>query len=138
MLLFAAEPAFYETLAQILPVFLLVMAIGEARLPRRRPGEGKEDLKVNIFLSIAMILFVVAGEVASLRAVAEGDASEAEHAFATAGFAAGLVYVVMWMIRSGLDEYRDDFSPAARKRQLRLTIILTLLIVVGIFAALGK
>lgn len=136
MLPLAAQTGFYEATAQVLPVLLLVMTIGEARLQKRNEGDGKEDLKLAIAVALALVLLVVAGEIASLRVLMHGGDGQTEEAFAIGGVSAGLSYVVLWVVRSSFDEYREDFSAAAQKRQIRLQLLITLVFIVGVYFSL--
>jgi len=133
MLSLAVQTSFYEAAAQVLPVFLLVMTIGEARLQKRIKGDRKEDLKLVIVLTLALVLGVVAGEVASFRVLMRGRDGEVERAFAIGGIATGLGYVVMWVVRSTFDEYREDFSLKAQRRQIRLQLFITVLAAAFVF-----
>lgn len=131
----AAQQAFYDAAAQVLPILLLVMAVGETRL-KARFATRLEDLWVNLFVFIPMVLFVVAGEIAALRALAQGNAGETEHTLTTAGFAMGLTYLFLWFLRSTLDDFQQHLSPEARRRQLRLVLPLMSAFLCGIFFAL--
>jgi hypothetical protein len=134
--LIAAQAGFYEAVAQVLPVLLLVMTVGEARLQKRKEGHGKQDLGVAVLLTLAMAAFVVAGEIASLRVLMNGSDSETEEAFAVGGIGAGVTYVVLWVMRSSFDEYRKDFSVAAQKRQIRLQLLVAAAVILGVFVGL--
>jgi len=132
----AAQTGFYEAVAQVLPVLLLVMTVGEARIQKRKEEHGKEDLGAAILITLAMAAFVIAGEVAALRALRHGSDGEVEEAFAVGGVAAGVSYVILWVMRSSFDEYRKDFSPSAQKRQIRLQLLVTFAVILGVFIGL--
>jgi hypothetical protein len=132
----AAQTGFYGAVAQILPVLLLVMTIGETRLQKRTDGQEKADLKFAIFFTVVFFLFVAAGEIAALRVLMHGSDGEADEAFAVGGVVAGLTYVVIWAVRSSFDEYREDFSSGAQKRQLRLLAMVSVAVALGIYLAL--
>jgi hypothetical protein len=135
-LLATDEASFYEATAQVLPVFLLVMVFGEARLQKRRDGTPPESLRLHMMSWIFSMLLIIGGELASLRVLLRETQGVWEHALAVGGLAMGLSFVVMWMLLSGLDEYRDDFSPETRAKQRRLIFPVTFLCIAGTFLAL--
>lgn len=123
MLVTAAAAGFYEAAAQVLPIFLLVMLVGDARL-----GSGDSRDAPLWFRLLAYMLnaaIILTGLVAALIATGSGGTLILQ-ALVSAAIASGCAYLVMRFVVTVLRESSDDLSAAARRRQLRLVAFLSL------------
>lgn len=85
---------YYEAIAQLLPVLLLVIAV-EARLSG--PGQATLD-----FIAIPMMGFVALGELCALRALALGDDTVFIQTATASAVATGLIFIpVYFALRMG-------------------------------------
>jgi hypothetical protein len=85
----AAQESFYEAAAQVIPVLLLVLAVGEASL-RPRLSEPSEVS----YMAIFTLVFMALGEVVTLGALASGEAGTWAQFFTSASIGIGLGFLI--------------------------------------------
>lgn len=90
MLVKMSDRSYYEAIAQIIPILLLTMAVGEARLRLRDT--------LSIRTAILGVLFIggvlVAGEIAALHALEVGHGSRLVKDMTVIAVAVGLAWIV--------------------------------------------
>jgi hypothetical protein len=90
MLVKVSDRSYYEAIAQIIPILLLTMAVGEARVRVRDT--------VSLRAAILGVLFIgavlVAGEIAALRALEVGHGSRLAKDLTVLAVAVGFAWVV--------------------------------------------
>lgn len=129
MLATGAAAGFYEATAQILPIFLLAMLIGESRMGATAPKDPVR-LATSLILYVLMASLIIAGEIAALVAIGSGE-TRLIHNLACGAIAAGVAFLMMRFLLVTLAEYKDHFSADAQDRQFRVVLIVTLLILIG-------
>lgn len=116
-MIFAAQQAFYEAAAQIIPILLLVMAVGEYRLGRRiNPAKAHEVYPAVIFVTVVMLV----GELAALRVLLRGSDSAALEALTNASLASGFAFLVISMARELLLPSGASLTHDVSVRRMRL------------------
>ena len=124
-----AAAGFYEATAQILPIFLLAMLIGEARMGIT-VKKNQENLAFSLLAYVLLATIVIAGEVAALISIGSGE-TRFLHNVVCGAVGAGVAFLMMRFLHSTLDQYRDHFSAEAQNRQTRIVLIVALLILLG-------
>jgi hypothetical protein len=103
MLVKVSDRSYYEAIVQIIPILLLTIAIGEARLRVRDT--------VSIRAAILGVLFIgavlVAGEVAALHALEVGHGSRLAKDLTVMAVAVGLAWVVRSLAQFVYRDRRD-------------------------------
>jgi hypothetical protein len=133
MLTTAAAAGFYEATAQVLPIFLLVMLVGEARLGSMSSRQSPLWVRLAIYLLNAGV--IIAGEVAALIATGSGE-TLVLHVLVCGAVAAGCAYLMSRFLWTILDESKDELSEAAQARQTRLLIAVSVAVIVAVYFAL--
>ncbi|HEX5927847.1 MAG TPA: hypothetical protein VFY48_00450 [Solirubrobacterales bacterium] len=112
--------------AQVLPIFLLAMMIGDARLgaTSQRPPS---SLWVTLLLYVLNFGTILVGEIAALISISNGGTTLL-HALVCAAFAAGAAFLTLRFVIATAGDYSEHFSKPARSRQRRLANALSLLI----------
>ena len=77
-----ADLEFYSTSAQVLPVMLLVLLLERRALPTNQPW-------LDLVVAIVGFVAIALGELASLKALSEGRASEDLHSVVVLGLGLG-------------------------------------------------
>ncbi len=129
MLATGAAAGFYEATAQILPIFLLAMLIGESRMGAATP-KNPTRLATNLVIYVVLATIIIAGEVAALVAVGSGETGLL-HSLTCGALAAGLAFLMMRFLLVTLAEYKDHFSAEAQDRQFRVVLLVMLLTLIG-------
>lgn len=123
-----AAAGFYEATAQILPIFLLVMLVGDARLGTTGPRHPSR-LWFSLLIYVLNAAIILAGEVAALIAVGSGE-TNGLHLLTCGALAASAGYLMMRFLVTTLNDYSEHFSREARRRQLRAVLALSVPIIV--------
>jgi hypothetical protein len=108
-----AAAGFYEATAQVLPIFLLVLIVGEARLGATSRGE-PSDLGVILLAYVLNVALLLAGEVAALIAVASGE-TYLLHILVCVALASSIALLMMRFLITTLDDYGEHFSQETRR-----------------------
>lgn len=117
--------SFYEAAAQVLPVLVLVMAVGELRLR----AEKKDGLLGFLFPLLTMALMLFA-EFAAFAALTGGEGSSSNAAIVLLGLMLGCTYLLM--------QFALVLGDEAMEKHSRLYALLPLLVAgVAVLAVLG-
>jgi hypothetical protein len=131
----AASQDFYTVSAQVLPVFMIVIAVGEARIETRKFSIRRvPEILVAVFV---IALFVLIGELAALKVMVWGHDTRALHNLTAAGLSFGAAYLMMKLLTVGIEE-ADLEEPDRLKRQLRWVAVSGLSVVLVSIAFLGE
>ncbi|HEV7563006.1 MAG TPA: hypothetical protein VGO24_05845 [Solirubrobacterales bacterium] len=99
-----AQLRFYEAAAQVIPILLLALAVGESRV--------KLQTRPNPVVAICLVaLFggcMIAGELAALRVLSEGHDSDFLHGLTVASLAFGLSFLLQYLAWAA---FRDVVGP---------------------------
>jgi hypothetical protein len=134
MLTTAAAAGFYEATAQILPIFMLVMLVGEARLGSASSRQLPMRSRLAIYVLHASL--IIAGEVAALIAVGSGE-TEVLHLLVCGAVASGCSYLMTRFLTTVLDESGEELTQDAQLRQSRLVLQIGLVIAGSVYLALA-
>lgn len=102
------DPGFYEVTAQVIPVLLLVMSVGEFRMRKSK----REPLWV-IYGIFILLLLVLAGEIAALAALARRASSRETNFLVASSIGIGLSYIFFRFSQQTSGETRE-MHPKAR------------------------
>ena len=130
-----AAAGFYEATAQILPIFLLVMLIGDARLGTASERRQPSRLWLSLIIYVLNAAIILAGEVAALIAVGSGETRQL-HILVCGALAASAGYLMMRFLVTTLDDYGEHFSTEAKNRQWRAVLALTVPVMAIIYFVL--
>lgn len=122
MIPIAAQMGYYAAAAQVIPVLMLVLLIGESRIFK---ADGDESVFGVVFPLFAMFVLLV-GELATLRTLGRGHDSSFLWALATGG----LVYGLLFVFQSALHVFLlEDLAqvPRGRREGLRRLHLVTAL-----------
>lgn len=103
----AIQSAYYAVVAQIIPVFLLILVIGESRLRARRARFDGVFLGAMLYQVVVLLI----GELCALRILITGSESSLLQAMVAASVALALGNVMMHFLHSQL----SDFDPDAER-----------------------
>jgi hypothetical protein len=131
-----AAAGFYEATAQILPIFLLVLMVGDARLGATDGRREPSRLGSRLFTYVLNVGIILTGEVAALIAVASGETFFL-HLFVCGALASSVGFLMMRFLVATLDDYREHFSREARARQARLMLAVTMPIMIVVYFTLA-
>jgi hypothetical protein len=101
-----AHLAFYEAAAQVIPILLLTLAVGESRIKPRSRGTPL----VAIGSVAAFGGCIIAGELAALRVLSLGHDSEALHSLTVLSLMIGLAFLLKYLAWAA---YREVAGPEA-------------------------
>lgn len=137
MLVTGAAAGFYEATAQILPIFLLVMMVGETRMGVTVPPN-KSRLPRSLFIYVVMSFILFAGEIAALIAIASGE-TRLLRVLVCVAIAASCSLLMMRFLLTTLDAYSEHFSPTTQDRQVRIVLAISIpfLVVTSLALDLG-
>ena len=108
------DQGFYEVTAQVIPVLLLVVSVGEFRMRKSRP----EPLWV-IYGIFMLLLLVLAGEIAALSALAQQASSRWINFFIASSIGIGLSYIFFRFSEQTFGEAKE-MRPKARTRPFQI------------------
>jgi len=102
---FAIQSTYYAVVAQIIPVFLLILVVGQSRFQSRRPQFD------GVFLGVvlAQVAVLLVGELCALRILLTGSETSFLRTMVAVSVALALAHVVMRFLLSLL----IDFDPMA-------------------------
>jgi hypothetical protein len=103
----ATQSSYYAVVAQIIPVFLLILVVGEGRLRARSSHFDGVFLGATLYQVVVLII----GELCALRILVSGSESSFLRAMVAASVALALGNVVMHFLHSQL----SDFDPEAER-----------------------
>ncbi len=106
------DQGFYEVTAQVIPVLLIVMSIGEFRLRKSK----REPLWV-IYANFFLLFLVLAGEIAALAALARQTSSREINFLVASSIGIGLSYIFFRFSEQTSKETRE-MHPKAKTRLL--------------------
>ena len=131
MVVIAAQQSFYEAAAQVIPILLLVLAF---ELVRYRV---QQETLVMAYAFVALVLGMIAGEVAALTALASGHDSSLSAGLASFGIGTGVSAVLMragLLARDGLEptqpkEVVDRFELVIKILAIMVALVVTVILV---------
>ena len=132
----AAAQGFYELAAQIIPVLLLVLFVGENRLIRG-DRRGHSDWRNIALLSLGATAVMLLGELAALRTVARGHDSPFLYGITAIALVYGLTFVFAQATKLLLLEQKDRFSPARQVALGRFYLLVVGVVLVGSYEVLS-
>jgi hypothetical protein len=113
---------YYSTAAQVIPVLMLVVLIGESRYFKAECIDGPW-----LLMALFAMFVLLIGELAALRTLGRGHDSGLLWAGTTVGLAYGLVFVFQSAVRTLLLEDLAQVSSKRRRGLSRLTMGVALL-----------
>lgn len=134
VLVVAASQAFYEAATQVIPVLLLVLAIGEGRVIRTDTKQPEEWLGTAL-VAVFAIGVLVLGELCALKALARGGDSYVLHGATVMALVYGFTFVFAQAVKLILLGRTEHFSPArvaALGRLYMLIVVAALLVSLAI------
>lgn len=108
---------YYEAVAQIIPILLLAMAVGESRLQARK----SVSPVFAVFAVLAIGGVMVAGEVAALRVLGDGSGSNIAKQLTAISVAIGLAVIVNYL---AVRIYRDVAGEEAKAPRALSTVVI--------------
>lgn len=127
MLVAVSDKSYYEAVAQIIPILLLTMAIGEARVRVRDTVSLRKAVLGVLFIGVVL----VAAEVAALRALMAGEGSRIAKDLTALGLGVGLAWVVRTLATAVCRDRteNEDELPAGIAVLIDATFFVTALVV---------
>ncbi len=122
MIPIAAQMGYYAAAAQVIPILMLVLLVGESRFFR---ADNDDDGFYLVFALAAMLLLLV-GEVTALRVLGQGRDSFALWAFTTISLLYSLGFFFQSAVRSFLLDDKLRVSDKRRDGLNRLALVMTL------------
>lgn len=116
-----ASADFYSAVAQVLPIFLLVMLVGEARMGVIEGDAPPSLLWLRLVVYVLNAAIVIAGEIAALLALANGP-TFALHLLVCGAIASSAAYLLGAFLWAVLRDHQEYFSERARVRHGRIVM----------------
>lgn len=126
----ALQMQFYEAAAQVIPVLLLVMAVGESSLRPRRT-----EPRWASYLALAMVFFIVIGEIVALGVLASGEEGRLSRSLTAQSIGMGLSFIVF---RFALSLWEDSKKADAGNQSWATVLMLPVGLVAGIAVLLAS
>ena len=114
----AAQMGYYAAAAQVIPVLMLVLLVGESRFFKAKRADGRW-LMVALFAMFVLLI----GELTALRTLSRGHDSLALWMATTMGLLYGLGFVLQSAVRSLLLDDLKHVSQARQKGLWRLGVV---------------
>ncbi len=126
----AAQMGYYAAAAQVIPVLMLVLFLGESRFFRA----DRHDSSFALLISLFAMFVLVAGELAALRVLSQGEETGIFWALTTAGLLYGLSFVFSSAVGSLLLEDMSKVSKKRREglRRLNFVVGMASVVLIGI------
>jgi hypothetical protein len=115
---FGSQMGYYAAAAQVIPVLMLVLLVGESRFFKAKPADG-----LWLLLALFAMFVLLLGELTALRTLGRGSDSAALWACTTGGLVYGLVFVFQSAVRTLLLEDLKEVSPKRRRGLMRLSLV---------------
>jgi hypothetical protein len=130
-----ADLDYFEAVSQVIPVLLLALAIGEARMKFRRELAVRDALVGALFI----LLVMAAGEAGALRALAERHGTETEIVLTALSVAFGLALVANYLLRATYREFTeaDEDDEIPRVPSLIITLGMSVIAVATVLILLA-
>lgn len=136
MLSVAAEQGFYELAAQIIPVLLLVLFIGEGRLIRA-DSQGSNGWRHTALLGLGATAVMFLGELAALRTVEQGYDSPFLNGLTVIALVYGFTFIFAQATKLLLLGRGEPFSPARQAALGRFYLVAVVVVLVGSYEILS-
>lgn len=108
-MILAAQESFYEAAAQVIPVLLLVMAVGEAGLRPRKSEPAWTGV-----LAVLTVVIIIIGEIVALGVLSSGEESRATRFLTAQSIGMGLSFIVFRFALSLADDQKSASGEARR------------------------
>lgn len=118
----AAQMGYYAAAAQVIPILMLVLLLGESRFFR----VDNDDKGFHLAFPLIAMLVLLLGEVAALRVLGQGHDSGALWTFTTIGLFYSLGFFFQSAVRSFLLDDKLQMSDKRRAGLNRLAVVVSL------------
>jgi hypothetical protein len=136
MLLVAAEQGFYELAAQIIPVLLLVLFIGEDRLIRGE-SSSSDGWRSTALLGLGATAVMLLGELAALRTVERGNDSPFLNGLTVIALVYGFTFIFAQATKLLLLGRGESISAARQAALGRFYLVAVAVVLVGSYEILS-
>lgn len=119
VILIAAQMSYYAAAAQVIPVLMLVLLVGESRFFKAKGNESGFGVAFPVFAMFVLLL----GELGALRTLGRGHDSPFLWMFTSIGLLYGLLFIFQSALRSFLLEDLAKVSKVRRKGLRRLHFV---------------
>jgi hypothetical protein len=134
--------AFYDKAAEVLPVLYLALVFESRIFRRRRSGrsaeakqrQGRWRIEVAV---VAIVVFLLLGEVVALRVLATREASELQRQLVGAALAMAFGLLAYRTVADVLWERRRELSGWTREHRQRIAAASLLVVLLGSYLALA-
>lgn len=130
MVAIAAEQGFYEAAAQIIPILLLVLFLGDGRVIRA-DIRGRAGWRSTALFGLGAVAVMLIGELGALRVISEGRDSHFLHGMTALALVYGFTFIFAQAARLLLLGQAEIIPPAREAALGRLYAVCVTLVLAG-------